>query len=240
MNPIIDNQVFAEVIQLRKTDVSQKKTIAKLEEKLQELKRKRKSPLTSTPSTPEYNIPDFVNMIINLSKQIRESFPYSGKEHHFQAALEMELRERGYTVSQETTCLLHYKTTNNNIRQLPHDIRGREDLLLPDIGFIIELKQIKALSEDDHRQLLRYMNERKVYNPTRRSGGVAWGNETKGLLINYGDVDVEIWYMFYKNNRPQRIKVHQSPILPLEFYSDAWATNDQRPTTQPTQDNIDN
>jgi len=72
MNPIINNQVFAEVIQLRKTDVSQKKTIAKLEEKLQELKRKRKSPLTSTPSTPEYNIPDFVNMIIKLSKQIRE------------------------------------------------------------------------------------------------------------------------------------------------------------------------
>lgn len=226
MDKIIDNQVFSELIQLRKTNASQKKdmerqekTIEKLADKLQELKKKKKSPLTTKPSTSEYKIPDFVNIIIELSNKIRESFPYGGKEHHFQAALELELRERGYIVSQETTCLLHYKTTNNNTRQLPHDIRGREDLLLPDIKYIIELKQIKSLSDDDHRQLLRYMNERKIYNQQD------WGSETKGLLINYGDIDVEIWYMFYKDHRPQRIKVYHQPILPLEFYSDSWVQN---------------
>ena len=101
------------------------------------------------------------------------------------------------------------------MRQLPHDIRGREDILLPDLKYIIELKQTKTLTHDDHRQLLRYMDERKNHKAN-------WGNETKGLLINFGDVDVEIWYMFYLSDRPQRIKICQVPILGLNDFTDAW------------------
>ena len=123
--------------------------------------------------------------------------------------------------------LYTYKTTNNAVRQLPHDVRGREDLLLPDMKYIIELKQIKALTEDDHRQLLRYMDERYRYD-------AEWGLNTKGLLINFGDIDVEIWYMFYPSNkglsekyqaRPQRIKIAHVPINDLHTSSDAWLSN---------------
>ena len=60
------------------------------------------------------------------------------------------------------------------------------------------------------------MDERKKYNPN-------WGNKTKGLLINFGDIDIEIWYMFYIMDRPQRIKICQLPILDLNDFSDAWS-----------------
>ena len=185
-----------------------------------EVKKKKSLP----PLPPTFNIPNFVGVITDLVLRIRKKFPYSGKEHHFQAALELELRERGAVVSREVTRLLHYKTINNSVRQLSHDIRGREDILLPDMKYIMELKQIKSLTEDDHRQLLRYMDERKTYDSD-------WGFETKGLLINFGDMDVEIWYMFYPNPsshsnpehvRPQRIKIAQIAIDPLTSYSDAW------------------
>tara|TARA_B110001450_G_scaffold256676_1_gene288092 strand:+ start:1727 stop:2455 length:729 start_codon:yes stop_codon:yes gene_type:complete len=199
--------------------------IEKQHEKICELKNKKNKSLGTMPES--FNIPNFVGIITNLSLKIRDAFPYGGKEHHFQAALEMELREHGIVVAQEVACLLHYKTTNNAVRQLPHDVRGREDLLLPDMKYIIELKQIKALTEDDHRQLLRYMDERYRYD-------AEWGLNTKGLLINFGDIDVEIWYMFYPSNkvlsekyqaRPQRIKIAHVPINDLHTSSDAWLSN---------------
>jgi hypothetical protein len=118
------------------------KKIEKLEEK-----KNRNKYLELKPETSEYEIPSFVREIMDLTLHIRNNFPYSGKEHHFQAAMEMELRERGIVVSQEVARLIHYKTQNNYTRQLPHDIRGREDLLLPDLKYIVELKQIKTLSQ---------------------------------------------------------------------------------------------
>ena len=193
------------------------KELKKYEKKIEkfEEKKNRNKCLELKPETSEYEIPSFVREIMDLTLHIRNNFPYSGKEHHFQAAMELELRERGIVVSQEVARLIHYKTQNNYTRQLPHDIRGREDLLLPDLKYIVELKQIKTLSHDDHRQLLRYMDERKKHNGN-------WGNETKGLLINFGDIDIEIWYMFYLGDRPQRVKICQTPILSLNDFTDAW------------------
>ena len=192
------------------------KELKKCEKKIEKLEEKKnRNGIERRPDSSEYEIPSFVREMCELSQLIRRNFPYGGKEHHFQAAMELELREQGIVVSQEVAQLLHYKTQNNYMRQLPHDIRGREDILLPDLKYIIELKQTKTLTHDDHRQLLRYMDERKNHKAN-------WGNETKGLLINFGDVDVEIWYMFYLSDRPQRIKICQVPILGLNDFTDAW------------------
>lgn len=217
LNQLEHDELLKQAIHFQNLSKQYHKELTKCEKKIEKLveKKTRKTPAPK-PNEPEYEIPHFVREIADLVKKIRHSFPYGGKEHHFQAALEIELREQGIVVSQEVARLLHYKTQGDTVRQLPHDIRGREDILLPDKKYIIELKQIKTLTLDDHRQLLRYMDERKKYNAD-------WGNKTKGLLINFGDIDIEIWYMFYIMDRPQRIKICQLPILDLNDFSDAWS-----------------
>lgn len=128
-------------------------------------------------------------LIAQLSRQIYKKFPYGGKEHHFQALLEAELQRKGFVVQQEVTVLYKVKTTSGEVIQLPHDIRGREDLLLPQEKIILELKQTKQLGDSEHQQLLRYMEQRRQFSD--------WGDETKGMLINFGDEDLEIWFVQY-------------------------------------------
>ena len=101
--------------------------------------------------------------------------------------------------------------------QLPHDIRGREDLLLPREKLIIELKQTGKLTDKEFCQICRYMQERLNYS--------AWGNDTRGMLINFGDNELEIWYLFYDKTtcRIVRILVERIPQLPLTSYLDTFA-----------------
>lgn len=133
---------------------------------------------------------NLLERITAITTHVYKNFPYSGKEHHYQAALEAELREAGYMVQQELATQLHYKKQNGEIIQLPHDIRGREDLLLPRQKLIMELKQTGKLTEKEFKQIGRYMHERSKHTD--------WGTDTQGLLINFGDNDLEIWYLFYK------------------------------------------
>jgi hypothetical protein len=94
---------------------------------------------------------------------------------------------------------LHYKKKNGETIQLSHDIRGREDLLLPRQKLILELKQVAKLTDKDFYQLARYMQERCDNSP--------WSTDTRGLLINFGDTQLECWYLFYDKttNRLQRV-----------------------------------
>ena len=148
--------------------------------------------------------PKLVNDISELSYKIREKFIFGGKESHYQSALEAELQEvSGVMVQHEVPAHIHYKKNNGEVMQLPHDIRSREDLVLPREKLVLELKAIPALKDKDHCQLLRYMEER------RKS---SWGEQTRGMLINFGDTEVEIHYWFYKDARPQNVLVLQKTI----------------------------
>ena len=58
---------------------------------------------------------NLLERITAITTHVYKNFPYSGKEHHYQAALEAELREAGYMVQQELATQLHYKKQNGEI-----------------------------------------------------------------------------------------------------------------------------
>lgn len=136
----------------------------------------------------QQNIADF-EKIVRASIDVYAAFPFSGKEHHYQAALEEELRELGESVYQEMAVMMNYRKRNGETMQLPHDIRGREDLLLPKKHMILELKQTGKLTDKEFNQICRYMEERRQ--------NYTWGNKTTGMLINFGDNELECWALYY-------------------------------------------
>ena len=182
--------------------------VEKLLERLAKKEAKKKPEIEIFPAP----VPSLVTKISELSWKIRQKFPFGGKEHHFQAALEIELRDQNYTISSEVAGLLHYTQENGQTRQLPHDIRGREDLVLPRQRLILELKQTRGLGNSEHMQLMRYMKERRTHSD--------WGLNTQGMLINFGDDDVEIWWMFYGEflDPPEitRVCIFKKKITPIE------------------------
>jgi GxxExxY protein len=153
-------------------------------------------------------------VIGEIAVQVFQTFEYGGKEHHYQALLEHELRKQGYFVHQETAVIYKVKTISGEIIQLPHDIRGREDLLIPSEKMIIELKQTKSLGDGEHQQLLRYMHQRYTYSD--------WGTETKGMLINFGDEDFEAWFVQYTSEG--KLEWIQIKTFPKEIYK-SWEEN---------------
>ena len=54
-----------------------------------------------------------VREIAAICCTIYREFQFSGKEHHYQAALETELRDAGHMVQQEVARLLHYEKQNS-------------------------------------------------------------------------------------------------------------------------------
>ncbi|MHC1598372.1 MAG: GxxExxY protein [Candidatus Methanofastidiosia archaeon] len=171
--------------------------------------------LDAIPQLMNLALPPEVRLIANLAVEIRKSFPFGGKEHHFQAALERELQAEGYFAQQEVARLLHYQTRSEKTIQLPHDIRGREDILLEDNKLILELKQTKKLTKQEFQQLFRYMEERQKYSD--------WGYQTRGMLINFGDNDVEVWFSFYnKAHHLQRVFILQETMPSFDNFVDTW------------------
>ena len=183
-----------------KVIVKQAEQLEKLKENIKKKTEETKQTATSKKKTKldkknkklnrwQGQIPTTPMVIAEIATQVFQTFRYGGKEHHYQALLEHELRKQGYFVHQETAVIYKVETISGEIIQLPHDIRGREDLLLPSEKMIIELKQIKLLGNKEHQQLLRYMHQRYTYSD--------WGTETKGMLINFGDEDFEAWFVQY-------------------------------------------
>jgi len=137
-------------------------------------------------------------LIAQLSRQVYSKFPYGGKEHHFQALLEVELQRKGFIVQSE----------------------GREDLLLPQEKMILELKQTKGLGDGEQQQLLRYMYQRHTFSE--------WGDETKGMLINFGDDDLEIWFVqFNEKGDTDHVRLMKLPRV----VNKSWETNAFKMTT---------
>ena len=127
ISPQILNKLVSEYIKLKKEKekTKQKKT-EEIQEKTLDLQDKR-----------NYFMNDF-QRILRASIDIYAAFPFSGKEHHYQAALEEELREMGEKVYQEVAVTLNYTKRDGKKIQLPHDIRGREDLVLPEKNMVLE------------------------------------------------------------------------------------------------------
>jgi len=161
-------------------------------------------------------------LIAQLSRQVYTKFPYGGKEHHFQALLEAELQRKGFVVQQEVAVTYKVITTTGEALQLPHDIRGREDLLLPQEKMVLELKQTKQLGDSEHQQLLRYMEQRRQFSE--------WGDETKGMLINFGDEDLEIWFVQYDIRFEEAIAHIRLMKLPRILHK-SWEINAFKMTT---------
>jgi GxxExxY protein len=159
-------------------------------------------------------------LIAQLSRQVYTKFPYGGKEHHYQALLEVELQRKGFVVQSEVAVLYKVTSTSGEVLQLPHDIRGREDLLLPQEKMILELKQTKGLGDGEQQQLLRYMYQRQTFSE--------WGDETKGMLINFGDEDLEIWLVqFNDRGDTDHVRLMKLPRI----VNKSWEDNAFKMTT---------
>ncbi len=165
---------------------------------------------------PAYDslIPPLVTRISDLCLTIRKKMRFHGVESHYQGALELELQELGFLVQHEIAARIHYLKTSGESIQLPHDIRCREDLLLPREKLVLELKAKGKMADKDHCQLLRYMEERKLHS--------GWGDKTRGMLINFGDHNVEVWYMCYKGKRVQRVKIMEEALPALDSFVDTY------------------
>ena len=72
----------------------------------------------------------------------------------------------------------------------------------------MELKQLAHVRDREFCQLLRYMEERRKYSE--------WEEETKGLVINFGDRTLEIWLVQYKEGQLERIKMHEVEKTPFK------------------------
>ncbi len=93
---------------------------------------------------------------------------------------------------------------------------GEEDLLLPREKLILELKQVTKLTDKEFCQVCRYMQE--------RCENSVWGTDTRGMLINFGDTQLECWYLFYdkSNRRITRVQVAIINNMALNTYLDTY------------------
>jgi len=206
-----------------------KGTIETLQARLKKKEDKKTASVLKREKTESKN-PDLSNwdneinttaiLITQLSRQVYSKFPYGGKEHHFQALLEVELQRIGFIVQSEVAVLYKVASTSGEVLQLPHDIRGREDLLLPQEKMILELKQTKGLGDSEQQQLLRYMYQRQSFSE--------WGDETKGMLINFGDEELEIWFVqFNDKGDTDHVRLMKLPRI----INKSWETNAFKMTT---------
>jgi GxxExxY protein len=151
---------------------------------------------------------DIIKKIINKCKIIYKNLLFSGKEGHYQMALEQELRLEGAHVLSELARPYHYKLSNGLDVQMPYNITCREDLVLPVCNMVLELKQTGKITEKEKNQLCRYMMERK--NNTN------WGEKVRGFLINFGDVDLDIYYACYSEGKINMVRVYNEKKVELK------------------------
>lgn len=162
------------------------------------------------------NVPPFIKAISVLARSVRLANPFGGKESHFQAMLEKEIQNTNNRVLSEVVQPVHFKPVKNKVETLPYGLYGREDLMLPDHNCIIELKAKKKLLDADFLQLFRYMTERNI------SG---WGVDTHGMLINFGNDNIDVWYSSYNdetNSKIFRMNILNEELPPLEKYVDTY------------------
>ncbi len=159
---------------------------------------------------------DSIKEIISLAEKVyqNETFRFGATERQYQSALEMEINDKTeWDTQSEIIVGYNYEiveecSRKRKRRQLPYGLGGREDILISELNLIMELKQLAHVRDREFCQLLRYMEERRKYSD--------WGEETKGLLINFGDRTLEIWLVQYKEGQLERIKMHEVEKTPFK------------------------
>lgn len=151
---------------------------------------------------------DIISKIVEKCKYIYDKLLFSGKEGHYQMALEQELRIEGAHVLSELARPYHYTLSNGINVQMPYNITGREDLVLPQCKMVLELKQTSKITDKEKNQLCRYMLERKI--------NTDWGEEVRGFLINFGDFDLDIYYACYVEGKINMIRIHNEKKVELK------------------------
>ena len=125
---------------------------------------------------------------------VYDNIEYFPTENYYQTHLNLELQDLGYVVQNEVTVSLHYTTSCGNRYPLSEGLNGRIDILLEREKMIIETKSIKKnCGVQEYTQLRKYMKEYHYKED--------WGNDTKGMLINFGEKELEVFYMYYVNDK---------------------------------------
>jgi GxxExxY protein len=207
LTPLMKKTLQKQILQKDKIINKKEKENAKLHEKVEKLQerlnKKDEKKAKKDPIKWEGELHTTALTVTNLCEQIYKKFPFGAKEHHYQAALEAELCRAGIITQQEVAIVYKIHTISGEVIQLPHDIRGREDLLCPREKMILELKQVRTLGDSENLQLLRYMDQRRRFSE--------WGEDTKGMLINFGDDSLEIWFIKYLDDETQHIRLKKTP-----------------------------
>ena len=159
---------------------------------------------------------DSIKKIIDLCANIYRhgNFPFGASERQYQCALKIEINDKtNWDIQTEVAVTYHYELEPNDdgkrkVRPLDWGLGGREDILISDLKLIIELKQLVHIRDKEFFQLLRYMEERRKYSN--------WGEETKGLLINFGDNALVIWLVQYKEGKLETIKMCEIEKTPFK------------------------
>ena len=159
---------------------------------------------------------DSIKKIISLAVKVyqHEVFRFGATERQYQSALEMEINDKtGWDTQSEIIVGYNYEiveecSKKRKVRQLPYGLGGREDILIPELKLIMELKQLAHVRDKEFCQLLRYMEERRKYKD--------WGEETKGLVINFGDSALVVWLVQYNEGQLERIKMCEVEKTPFQ------------------------
>jgi hypothetical protein len=159
---------------------------------------------------------DSIKEVISLAVKVyqHEVFRFGATERQYQSALEMEINDKTeWDTQSEIIVGYNYEiveecSKKRKVRQLPYGLGGREDILIPELKLIMELKQLAHVRDKEFCQLLRYMEERRKYKD--------WGEETKGLVINFGDSALVVWLVQYNEGQLERIKMCEVEKTPFQ------------------------
>ena len=136
-------------------------------------------------------MPALINEIIDSCKNIYDFIEDHPDEKYYQTFLNTELQDLGYFAQNEVNVTYNYKTVKGNYYPISDRLNGRIDILLPNEKLIIEIKRIGNCDVAEFAQIRRYMRE---YYPK-------WNEQTKGLLINFGKKELEIFFMYYEEGK---------------------------------------
>jgi len=159
---------------------------------------------------------DSIKEVISLAVKVyqHEVFRFGATERQYQSALEMEINDKTeWDTQSEIIVGYNYEiveecSKKRKVRQLPYGLGGREDILIPELKLIMELKQLAHVRDKEFCQLLRYMEERRKYKD--------WGEETKGLVINFGDSALVVWLVQYNEGQLERVKMCEVKKTPFQ------------------------
>ena len=149
-------------------------------------------------------VPPTVLRIAGACAAVRAGCRFGGRELVFQSALEAELQSMSIATRRELVTPVLYRGV-----PLGHDVRGREDLVALDDGahIIVEIKQARRLEQKDFMQLYRYLENRR--------GAVGVADAVHGMLVLFGDVHDEAWYVRLDDDGGvHRAELFRAPVEP--------------------------